>query len=397
MLTHSGTDARGAQAAEPLEVDFSEADQEILRLKDDVPNDAKPKAGGVSFKMTGSYQIQHPNPAATIGESVLINVCEIMLMVALPGVGKTQVCEVLACAYLASAYGLPDVDTYSIQVNAQPGRKVLLCDTERSLDDNYFSFDRIRRRINVDQHPQVYDTATGEFPLLDYRCFSQFGSAEEFKRELGLLIESEEYAFIIIDGILDFVATMNDEKEADQLVKWIRSMANRLNLAFACTIHPNKGSETVAGHLGAFMYRYCRACLLIRPHENDKAVKVLTSDFTNGKLSKGSRVETLFRWSDEHRMMISVEDEPAKANKDGKKAEYRKLFEGIFSQEGFTKGCCIKSADLRDYVVKAAKVTPRTAKDRIAEAKALDVLEVEGDARRDTKYRLADEAEGQES
>jgi archaellum biogenesis ATPase FlaH len=340
-----------------------------------------------SFTMSSRYELQHRNPAIVAGDDVvLVYPGELLTIVALPGTGKTQLCEALAGAYIVAYHNIGDKDTLRLRAFSTANARCLYADTERPHDDNYKSYERIMRRVGADKDPTLLND-NGEFLALDYRCFVAIPDTELLKEEIERLCAENAYGMIIIDGALDFVASMNSEEECSTMVKWLRSLAQRHSLAIVVTLHPNKGTDTMAGHLGAMLYRYSRACLAIRPHEGNSEIKLLTNQFTNGKLSHGSAdVSIPFAWDETSRMMITLPDEAAPVS--GRVKVSREAIEQLFNSYAMNGKFWVPSIDVkRDYAERFNK-TDRVAKMQVILAVQNGWIEKRGNGH-NTEYKYA--------
>jgi hypothetical protein len=263
-------------------------------------NEIEEKFKPKSFRMTLDYEVKYPYPSLMIAGQSLIHPGEIVTLVASPGTGKTNISEIFMVAFLVSRFGLQDIDCLEI-VARTPTKKALLIDTERTRDDCRTGMERIRKRLgNI---PGCIEN--GEFSGVDFLSFSGL-TTEECQQELDYFLENNQYGLVVIDGILDFANSLNDEKGCLEFVKnYLRVRAEKYELSVVVTIHPNKGTENIAGHLGAFLYRWSRAVLLLRNHGN--GIREMTSDFTSGKLSKANNsVSQFYEWCEEKTMFVSA-------------------------------------------------------------------------------------------
>lgn len=340
-----------------------------------------------SFQMSIHYAPQHTRPAITAGEEEvhIVYPGELFTLVALPGAGKTQVCEALAAAYVADYHKLQNIDTLGIHVAATEGRNCLYVDTERPHDDNFKSYTRIFYRTGTDKNDYLLD-ANGRITGLDYRCFVNLESLEILREELEYLCQTNAYGLIIIDGALDFVGSMNNEEECSALVKWLRSLANKMGCAIVTTLHPNKGSDAMAGHLGAMLYRYSRACLAIRNHEHDPEIKIITTSFQQGKLSHGiAEINLPFTWSYDTHMMASLPTEAAH-----KQRVPRQQVKAIFDTFLLAGKIWVPSVDIKKEYAEKYKKTKSTTDKHMAYALLQGWIERTGEGRQTTYKYVSD-------
>jgi hypothetical protein len=264
------------------------------------------------FSMSLNYEISAPNPLILINDIPMIKYGEILALVALPGTGKSQMINIFSAVWVAYQHRI-HIESFGIHYNrnVSKGNKILVIDTERTRDDCRESYGQIFRRLGGDKNRHIVNER-GEINCLDYICFVDIPSVELRKKALEARVSTGNYSLVIIDGILDLSTSLNDETETSELIRWLRSIANKYSFGLIVTLHPNKGTETMAGHLGAFLYRFCRACLLMKSHPNDRTVKMLTNSFEQGKLSHGGNgeLQNLLQWSDDEKMFVQVHDEP---------------------------------------------------------------------------------------
>lgn len=268
----------------------------LLRLTRDVT----PPTPQEPMRMTFKYKKQNATPALTLKGITLINFGEILTLVGLPGQGKTAICEAIVCASLGE-------DEFGFVFHDKE-KKVLLIDTERPFDDVSDSYNNIARRLGS---PKLDDD--GEIDRLQHLALADFGKVNDLKSALETELVKGSYSLVVLDGIIDFALSMNDDEDATNLVKWLRSLAVAHNVAVVCTIHPNKNSEVIAGHLGAFLYRWARAILFIRSHKDDKSIKELTGESEMAKLSHGDLSKlgpVYFTWDEGRQLLMPCEFVP---------------------------------------------------------------------------------------
>lgn len=263
-----------------------------------------------SLRMTFKHKKRNSGPALTLNNTNLISFGEIFAVIGLPGQGKSAICECIT----ATALGRPN---FGFQYNGD-GRKVLMIDTERTPDDVSESYRNILKRMGT--NPPL--DADGEIDNLRYLAFSEVGKVTDLKTLFEREVSTGDYGIVILDGILDLAMSMNDDQDATALIKWVRALAVKYNVAIVVTMHPNKGAETMAGHLGAFLYRWARAILFIRTSKHDRHIKEITGEPEQAKLSHGSLAEfepIYFCWDADLAMLVPCNytppDDRGKADK----------------------------------------------------------------------------------
>ena len=252
----------------------------------------------VKIDLTG--EPSHLPKALFLGDIPLVSKGELCTIVALPSSGKSNVCEGIVASY-TRAKGYEPLDALNFVYpaeNANPNKKVLWIDTERTNNDLLWSVQRLKRRcqINVAQLSEC----------LDFYSFVEIANPAEALTELTKLVSSGNYDAVILDGIFDLCPDINHIEKATLVVKELRALAVKHDVVLVTTIHPNKGTDVIAGHLGAMLYRFSRAILYIEKQAN--GTRRLTSEIGQGKLSYSSEpANSFFKWCDADGMFISCE------------------------------------------------------------------------------------------
>lgn len=245
-----------------------------------------------AMRMTLAYQKKNLAPALKLNGTTIINFGEVFTLVGLPGQGKSAVCEALTATALGSpSFGL---------AFASAGKKILIMDTERTPDDVSDALRRIHRRADIQK----------DIERLDFFAVSELDSPDLLRKIVERQLATGDYELVILDGILDFsLVGLLDDKDAVKVIRWARSLAVKHNVALIATLHPNKGSENLPGHLGAFLYRWCRAILFTRPVKGQREVKELTAEPEMSKLSHGDVATlepTYFTWDAKTQMLQPI-------------------------------------------------------------------------------------------
>ena len=251
----------------------------------------------VKVDLTG--EPSHLPKALFLGDIPLIAKGEIATIVALPSSGKSNVCEGIVASY-TRAKGFEPLDALNFVYPAEHAtKKMLWIDTERTNNDLLYSVKRLKNRCRLD--------AIQLSNHLDFYSFVEIASPSEALTELTRLISSGDYDMVILDGIFDFCPDINHIEKATLVVKELRALAVKYDVAIITTIHPNKGTDVIAGHLGAMLYRFSRAILYIEIQNN---VRHLWGE--NGKAqSKLSystdKASSYFSWNDDEKLFISCD------------------------------------------------------------------------------------------
>ena len=124
------------------------------------------------------------------------------MLVAQPGVGKSAVCEAIIASVLN-----PNCDAFGLQTSLDEGKSLLYADTERSREDFWDSCARSLRRAGA--------TTTEPPPNIHLQLWSLLESVEERVAILFHFLQNEPLGILILDGVGDFVRSVNDEIECN--------------------------------------------------------------------------------------------------------------------------------------------------------------------------------------
>ncbi len=270
--------------SDPREFPFSQDEEAFDRLVF-VPNrDNKPewKQPGISW---------HGHDFAKVGS--------ISVLVASAGGGKSHFVEMLAAAHLT--------DRPTMGFKTDPGMKLAIIDGERSKEEVYQAWERLRRRIGMDLPYPVY---YGISAIADYG--DKRGVVEK-------IVHDGSYKLLIIDGIGDLMENSNDLPETRRLIRgWLKPFVEQSDLTVLCTIHDNpdklnNNTEKPQGHLGSELRKAANSVINMSYDKNTTLRKIYNTGFF-GKMRHGpGNLESYFRWDDSLKMMMPCEADEAKA------------------------------------------------------------------------------------
>jgi hypothetical protein len=172
--------------------------------------------------------------------------------------GKTAVVGAILAATLVevtgliSAAGVTAPDCLGITSSDMDGRAVLHFDTEQSLYDHHAQIHRAFRRAQADSQsiPAWFHsyclTGLGVKEALDLIRFAARSEAEK-----------QGVHAIIIDGVGDLVADVNEPTECNALVAELHALAMDCDCSIILIVHENPGQTTgkARGHLGSQLER----------------------------------------------------------------------------------------------------------------------------------------------
>ena len=154
---------------------------------------------------------------------------------------------------------------------------VLYMDTEQKRSDVKLIVTDVIRMTGldaqyVDDHLQVY--------ALRRRDFSQLLD------DLRLLIGDYQPQVVVIDGIVEFVASFNDESMAKQLIHELLTISEERRLAMVCVLHTNKADDdhNMRGHLGTMLAQKAGTVLECKKDRGSGVITVACSDARHAEM-----------------------------------------------------------------------------------------------------------------
>ncbi len=123
---------------------------------------------------------------------------------------------------------------------------------------------------------------------------------------------------IILDGVADFVNSVNDEAESNQFVTWLRELTVTHNCPAICVIHSNEGDKAgldSRGHLGKQLIRKAESNLLLK---KTGEITTITSD-KQRKAPITEADQVAFQWSETEQRHVSCESASTPKSPAGRK------------------------------------------------------------------------------
>ncbi len=159
--------------------------------------------------------------------------------------------------------------------------RVLYMDTEQKASDVKLIVTDVIRMTGlaatyVDDHLQVYALRRRDFQLL--------------LDDMRLLIDDFHPSVVVVDGIVEFVASFNDEAMAKQLIHELLCISEDRRLAMVCVLHTNKADEdhNMRGHLGTMLAQKAGTVLECKKDKGSGVITVMCSDARHQEMPEWS-------------------------------------------------------------------------------------------------------------
>lgn len=191
-----------------------------------------------TLRVASGTEVQPEEPTLMVDEMGFFALGDIHGLKGKQKCGKTTMLKVCLAAWMKGA------QFRVVSPLQQP--RVLYLDTEQKQSDVKLIVTDVMQMTGlsadyVDDHLHVYALRRRDFQLL--------------MDDMRLLIDDICPQVVIVDGIVEFVASFNDESMAKQLIHELLCISEDRRLAMVCVLHTNKADDdhNMRGHLGTML------------------------------------------------------------------------------------------------------------------------------------------------
>lgn len=215
------------------------------------------------FLITSKTEAKEIEPVITISDSVFATKGGISMITGLPKGGKTTVVKIMIeTAFMQQIY--EGYDCLNIRTAYEPEKSVMYINTEMT------DSDMIKLRNQICKHLQV-DTMPNNLHIFHLLTLQP-------KQRLQVIRKAVEQAgnvsLLLIDGYADLVASVNEEKECNEVVQELQNIAQEFGLAIVGVIHENRGNQNTRGHIGQQLERKCVASISVKKIREKKIFEI---------------------------------------------------------------------------------------------------------------------------
>jgi hypothetical protein len=290
-------------------------------------------------------------PVTSLAHTPILTYQNMTAVIANPGSGKSSIMEAIMSAYLN-----PEADNLGFEVD-NSCKGIIYIDNERTNTDVWNSFSRMCRRAGIAEGAEVNNVVIAgmrSIPRLKERI-----------EAIEYLLDNNPCSLLLIDGAGDLVYDTNDLEQAIECRIWLRAITVKYNLSVIVTLHPNPGTNKPRGHQGSEICREAECVLLVKPYEGD--VKLITSDFENGKNRNNPKLTTAFVWSDTNMMFITADYEDAQASKQEVKDKAKRNQAELLAKKLLPAPTSLTYTELSEAIADANSLSLATANRRVKE------------------------------
>ena len=214
-------------------------------------------------KYNPDYQPKKEDIILTIGNRHVGSLSNFITFSGLPKAGKST----FISALVASAFVPYDVFTMKVHLPMER-RKICYFDTESSDYDFYRQINKIKGFCEFTNLPDWFNA---------YQV-REDGSTQIRKMIEIYLEENKDCSVIVIDGLLDLIVNMNDERESSLLTKWLKKITKVYNILLITVLHQSKSNLSTTGHIGSASDRFAQSTLDI-VKDKERNCYILSSRF----------------------------------------------------------------------------------------------------------------------
>ena len=226
-----------------------------------------------TMRVASTTEVEPEQPALTVDEVGLFALGDIHGLKGKQKCGKTTALKVCLAAWMQGSQ-------FRVVAGLEAPR-VLYLDTEQKQSDVKLIVTDVIQMTGlaaeyVDDHLQVYALRRRDFSLL--------------LDDMRLLIDDFRPQVVIVDGIVEFVASFNDESMAKQLIHELLCISEERRLAMVCVLHTNKADDdhNMRGHLGTMLAQKAGTVLECKKDRGSSVITVSCSDARHAEMPEWS-------------------------------------------------------------------------------------------------------------
>ena len=250
--------------------------------------------------------------------------------------GKTTALKVMMAALLMGVM-------FRVKSLLQKPR-ILFFDTEQSRTDTKLILENVAQMTGL--AAEVIDT---QVSLHSLRRIDQ----ERLLPLLEVALEDERPQVAVLDGIVEFVASFNDETESKRLIKELLQLSDRHNCAIVCVLHTNKADEdhNMRGHLGTMLAQKSATVLECVKERGSSVITVRCSE---------ARHEEMPEWSitfDEDGHIIDADEQRRQLLEQRRQEQQQKRQESLEKEKQERLEKCLRILTDKGGVVSRKQLT----------------------------------------
>lgn len=233
---------------------------EIKYLLDAILTQGAPKEDPATRRIRSAQQPPEPTTRLFLAGKPIATPGNLVTLISKAKTGKTAAIGAVVAAIVAAHHDRKDMDTLKFTA-PHTKEAVVLIDTEQSLFDAYTCHQRAMSRAGQQDDPDWLH----HFALVGYGW-------KQLREALPPILDRASAAHsgiftLILDGVADFVPSVNDEIGCSEFISWLRALSVKHSCPVICVIHSNEGVKTGddgRGWLGKELARKAESNLLLK-------------------------------------------------------------------------------------------------------------------------------------
>lgn len=173
----------------------------------------------------------------------------------MPKSGKSRFISAIVSSGLTGA----EIFTLKLRLTDEHFR-ILHVDTEQSEYDYYKQINQIKAMAKIDQLPGYFQS----WNMREHEPKTLIQAVHH------LVNNTPNLGILILDGILDFLYSYNDEGESKTLINLLKRWSKVSNSLIICILHTGKTTGTTVGHFGAMADRASQTVMEVKRNDIDK-------------------------------------------------------------------------------------------------------------------------------
>lgn len=209
------------------------------------------------LRITDTTDIPPPIPVVTINNEIICTECNMTTISGSSKSGKSAFVGIILAGAISETGNIDGLEYLEVTPN-KDRKAVIHLDTEQARHKHQSNLRTTLKRSNHSNCPDYF--LSYNIRALDINVYQE----TTFK-----ICDTANTAFggihlIVIDGIADFIADVNETVPANAIVKFFEDLAIKFNCPIITIVHTNPGSDKERGHLGSQCQRKSESLLAIR-------------------------------------------------------------------------------------------------------------------------------------
>jgi hypothetical protein len=216
------------------------------------------------LRITMGKNIPEPDPIISIKGSLISSPGNLTMISGASKAGKSAFCSVIIAGSIRG-HNDPYDGFDPLYINGNVDKKAVIhIDTEQAKHNHYKNLkNAVLKRLSLDELPEYFFSYNiREMELKNRREFTEILCKEADKVTGGIHL-------IVIDGLADYISSVNDEIYANKLVLFFEKLSIKFNCPVIAIVHLNPNSSKERGHLGSQLQRKAESVIQIKKGDDD--------------------------------------------------------------------------------------------------------------------------------